>query len=156
VTVEAVISIPTTNRTFPTLIASAIISFGIAVPALAQSDSSAMSASIHSAGQSIKSAGSDTLVAVNDTYYAAKSALRDTDITANVKAAFHHDPTTHPYDIDVTTTAGVVTLEGKIPSHYVAARAKELAIETEGVRRVRDRMVIISAASSPGYSRRYY
>jgi len=50
-----------------TLIGSAIISFGIAVPALAQSDSSAVSASMRSAGQSIKSAGSDTLVAVNDT-----------------------------------------------------------------------------------------
>ena len=139
-----------------TLTALAIISFGIAVPALAQSDSSTASASMRSAGQSITSAGSDTLVVAENTYYAAKTALRDTDITANVKAAFHHDPTTHPYNIDVTTTAGVVTLEGKIPSHYVAMRARQLAIETEGVRRVRDRMVIISAASSPRYSRRYY
>jgi len=136
-----------------TLIVSAIISFGIAVPVLAQSDSSAASASMRSAGQSIKSAGSDTLAAARDSYYTAKTALRDTDITAKVKIAFHHDPTTHPYDIDVTTAAGVVTLEGKIPSHDVAVRAKQLAMETEGVRRVKDRMVIISAsaASSPRY-----
>jgi hyperosmotically inducible periplasmic protein len=134
-----------------TLIASAIISFGIAVPALAQSDSTSASASMRSAGQSIKSAGSDTWVATKDTYYAAKTALRDTDITAKVKTAFHRDPTTHPYDIDVTTTAGVVTLEGKIPSRDVAVRARQLAMETEGVRRVKDRMVIIMAASSPRY-----
>jgi osmotically-inducible protein OsmY len=133
--------------------ASAIVSFGIAVPALAQSDSTPASASMRSAGQSVKDAGSDTWVATKDTYYAAKTALRDTEITAKVKAAFHRDSTTHPYDIDVTTTAGIVTLEGKIPSHDVALRATRLAMETEGVRRVRDRMVIISAASSQAGSR---
>jgi osmotically-inducible protein OsmY len=127
-----------------TLMMFAIFSFGVAVPALAQSDSRAASTSIRSASQSVEDAGSDT-------YYAAKTALRDTEITAKVKAAFHHDSTTHPYDIDVTTTAGVVTLEGKIPSHDVALRARQLALATEGVRRVRDRMVIISAANSPGY-----
>jgi osmotically-inducible protein OsmY len=132
-----------------TLMASAILSFGVAVPVLAQSDSTATSTSIRSAGQFIKNAGSDTWAATKDTYYAAKTALCDTEITAKIKAAFHRDSTTHPYDIDVTTTAGVVTLEGKIPSHDVAVRAKQLAMETEGVRRVRDRMVIISAASSP-------
>jgi osmotically-inducible protein OsmY len=136
-----------------TLMASAILSFGIAVPALAQSDSTPASASMRSAGQSMKNAGSDTWAATKDTYYAAKTELRDTEVTAKVKAAFHRDSTTHPYDIDVTTTAGVVTLEGKIPSHDVAVRATQLAMETEGVRRVRDRMVIISAASSPGESR---
>jgi hypothetical protein len=136
-----------------TIIASAILSFGIAVPALAQSDSTPASTSMRSAGQSMKNAGSDTWVATKDTYYAAKTALRDTEITAKVKAAFHRDSTTHPYDIDVTTTAGIVTLEGKIPSHDVAVRATQLAMETEGVRRVRDRMVIISAASSLGESR---
>lgn len=134
-----------------TIMASAILSLAVAVPALAQSDSSAASASMRSAGQSIKHAGSDIRVATKDTYYAAKTALRDTETTAKVKAAFHRDSTTHPYDIDVTTTAGVVTLEGKIPSHDVAMRAKQLAMETEGVRRVRDRMVIISAASASGY-----
>jgi osmotically-inducible protein OsmY len=131
--------------------AFAILSFGVAVPALAQSDSRAAGTSIRSASQSVEDAGSDTWAASKDTYYAAKIALRDTETTARVKAAFHHDSTTHPYDIDVTTTAGVVTLEGKIPSHDVAVRARQLALATEGVRRVRDRMVIISAANSPGY-----
>jgi hypothetical protein len=133
--------------------ASAILSFGLAVPALAQSDNVPASTSMQSAGHSIKNAGSDTWAATKDTYHAAKTALRDTEITAKVKAALHRDSTTHPYDIDVTTTAKVVTLEGKIPSHDVAARAKQLAMETEGVRGVQDRMVIISAAGSPGESR---
>jgi osmotically-inducible protein OsmY len=139
-----------------TLMALAILSFGVAAPAFAQSDSSPASTSMHSAGQSIKHAGSDTWSATKDTYYAAKTALRDTELTAKVKLACHRDSTTHPYDIDVTTMAGVVTLEGKIPSRDVAVRATQLAMETEGVRRVRDRMVIISAASSPTYSRHDY
>jgi osmotically-inducible protein OsmY len=149
-----------------TFVALAILSVGISVSAVAQSDISPASTSIRSAGQSIKHAGSDTWAATKDTYHAAKTALRDTDITAKVKLAFHRDPTTHPYDIDVTTTAGVVTLEGKLPSHHVAMRAThklpshhvamratQLAMETEGVRGVRNQMVIIAAAGSPSESR---
>jgi osmotically-inducible protein OsmY len=139
-----------------TFAASGIFALGIAVPALAQSDSSPASASMRSAGQSMKQAGSDTWAATKDTYHAAKTALRDTEITAKVKAAFRRDSITHPYDIDVTTTAGVVTLEGEIPSHDVAVRATQLAMTTEGVRSLRDRMVIVSAATSPTYSRHDY
>jgi hyperosmotically inducible periplasmic protein len=117
------------------------------VPALAQSDVGAASTSMRSAGQSIENTSSDTWTEAKENYDTAKIALRDTEITAEVKAAFHRDSTTRPYDIDVTTLGGVVTLEGKIPSHDVAVRAKQLALETEGVRKVRDRMVIIAAGS---------
>ena len=134
------------TRTAWTFIASTILSFGVTVPALAQSDANPAATSVRAAGHSLENAGSDTWAATKDTYYAAKTVLRDTEITAKVKAALHHDSTTHPYDIDVTTTAGVVTLEGKISSHDVAERANQLAMETEGVRRVKDRLVIISAA----------
>jgi osmotically-inducible protein OsmY len=111
---------------------------------------------MRSAGHSLKQAGSDSWAATKDTYHAAKTALRDIEITAKVKAAFHRDSTIHPYDIDITTTAGVVTLEGKIPSRHVAVRATQLAMETEGVKRVDDQMVIISATGSPNYSRHDY
>jgi osmotically-inducible protein OsmY len=130
-----------------TLLASVIFSFGVVVPALAQSDISAASTSPRSAGQSIRNTSSETWAAAKENYDSANIALRDTEITAEVKAAFHRDSTTRPYDIDVTTLGGVVTLEGKIPSHDVAVRAKQLALETAGVRKVRDRMVIISAGS---------
>jgi osmotically-inducible protein OsmY len=133
-----------------TLMTAAILSFGIAVPALAQSNSTPASTLMHSAGQSMKNAGSNTWAATKDTYHAAKNALRDTETTAKVKLALHRDPTTHPYDIDVTTTAGVVTLQGKIPSHDVEVRAEKLAMETKGVRRVRNGMVIISSVGSQG------
>ena len=139
-----------------TLLASATLCLGIAAPALAQSDSVPASTSMRSAGHSLKQAGSDSWAATKDTYHAAKTALHDTEITAKVKAALHRDSTIHPYDIDVTTTAGVVTLEGKIPSHHVAVRATQLAMETEGVKRVDDQMVIISATGSPNYSRHDY
>jgi osmotically-inducible protein OsmY len=136
------------TRTAWALTASTIFSFGVTFPALAQSDNNPAGTSVRAAGHSLANAGSDTWAATKDTYYAAKTALRDTETTAKVKAALHHDSTTHPYDIDVTTTAGIVTLEGKISSHDVAVRADQLALETEGVRKVKDRMVIISPAGS--------
>ena len=133
-----------------TLMTVVLLSFGVAVPALAQSDRTPASTLMRSAGQSMENAGSDTWVATRDTYYATKIALRDTETTAKIKAALDRDPTTHPYDIYVTTTAGIVTLEGKISSHEVDVRVKKLAMATEGVRQIRDRMVIISSGSSPG------
>jgi hypothetical protein len=139
-----------------TLILLAIFSFGAALPALAQSDSYPASTSVCPPGHSVKSVSSETRAATKDSYYAAKSALSDTETTDRVKAALHRDLSTHSYDIDVTTTAGVVTLEGKVPSHDVAMRATQLAMDTEGVRGVKNRMVIISAAISPAYSRYDY
>jgi hyperosmotically inducible periplasmic protein len=137
-----------------TLVVSAILSLALAVPAMAQSNGAPASTLMHSAGESMKAAGSDTWAATKDTYHAAKTALHDTTITTKVKLALDRNSTTHPYHIHVATTAGVVTLNGKIPSPEVATRALQLAMATRGVRRVRDRMVVISGATSPSYTAR--
>ena len=64
------------------------------------------------AGQDMENAGSDTVAAGTDTYHATKRAVKDTTITAEVKAALEKDklPAT---EIHVHTRAGVVTLNGR-------------------------------------------
>jgi osmotically-inducible protein OsmY len=63
-------------------------------------------------------------------------ALRDLKTTAKVKAALLGDELTAHSQIHVSTAAGVVALSGNVPSPDVAARAQQLAKQTEGVKAV--------------------
>ena len=64
------------------------------------------------------------------------TALSDLKTTAKVKAALLGDQLTVHSHINVSTADGVVTLSGNVLSPYVAARAEELAKQTEGVKQV--------------------
>jgi osmotically-inducible protein OsmY len=64
------------------------------------------------------------------------TALSDLKTTAKVKAALLGDQLTVHSHIHVSTAAGVVTLSGNVLSPYVAARAEQLAKQTEGVKEV--------------------
>jgi osmotically-inducible protein OsmY len=64
------------------------------------------------------------------------TALSDLKTTAKVKAALMGDKLTADSHIHVGTAAGVVTLSGNVVSPYVAARAEQLAKQTEGVKEV--------------------
>ena len=64
------------------------------------------------------------------------TALSDLKITAKVKAALLGDQLTVHSHISVNTADGVVTLSGNVLSPYVAARAEELAKQTEGAKQV--------------------
>jgi Flp pilus assembly secretin CpaC len=64
------------------------------------------------------------------------TALSDLKTTAKVKAALMGDTLTVHSHIHVSTAAGVVTLSGNVLSPYVAARAEQLAKQTEGVKEV--------------------
>jgi BON domain len=66
----------------------------------------------------------------------AVAALRDLKTTAKVKAALLGDQLTMHSHIHVNTADGVVTLSGKVVSPWVAARAVQLAKQTEGVKEV--------------------
>jgi hyperosmotically inducible protein len=68
------------------------------------------------------------------------TALHDLKTTAKVKAALLGDQLTMHSHIHVNTAAGVVTLSGNVISPYVAARAEELAKQTEGVKEVVNKM----------------
>ncbi|MBF6570284.1 MAG: BON domain-containing protein [Candidatus Binataceae bacterium] len=92
-------------------------------------------------------AGEDTQRAVQNAYLGTVTALRDTAITAEIKAAFVSEMDIKSFDIHVTTTAGVVTLDGHVPNSDMAARVEAIAKNTEGVRDVANNLRISSSSS---------
>ena len=57
-------------------------------------------------------------------------------ITAAVKAKLATDGDINPFNIDVDTNEGVVTLQGRAAKQEARIKAERLARETDGVRRV--------------------
>ncbi|HLW78935.1 MAG TPA: BON domain-containing protein, partial [Terriglobia bacterium] len=62
-------------------------------------------------------------------------------------AAFGSGKDIRSGDIHVTTTAGVVTLNGQVPNSVVAARAEAIAKNIDGVRDVTNDLRVPSSAS---------
>lgn len=60
----------------------------------------------------------------------------DAAITATVKAKLAADGDINPFNIDVDTNEGVVTLQGRVAKPEARSKAEELARETSGVKRV--------------------
>jgi len=65
-----------------------------------------------------------------------KEQIDDASITTKVKAKLAADGDINPFNIDVDTNEGVVTLQGRVKSEGIRARAERLARETGGVKRV--------------------
>jgi hyperosmotically inducible periplasmic protein len=129
------------------ILPATILSLSMVVPAFGQTNPSA-STSMSAAGNSMKQAGSDTVGAAKHAYNGTATALRDTKITTKVKTALHDDSATEHSDIHVRTTAGVVTLKGRVPTSAMAARAEQLAQSTEGVREVDNKLAVAETAAS--------
>lgn len=72
--------------------------------------------------------------------YNAYGHLDDNDITRKLKLALDIDEHIDSTDIDVNTRNGVVQLSGKIDSHSDKERAIKLALNSRGVRAVKDDM----------------
>ena len=66
----------------------------------------------------------------------AGTQLDDAAITAKVKAKLAADGDINPFNIDVDTNEGVVTLQGRVSKEEARTKAERHARETEGVRRV--------------------
>ncbi len=115
------------------ILSAAVFGLMMAAPAFAQDNPGSPSASqsMRQAGEAAEQAGSDTLNAVTHVGKGTATALRDTKITTKVKVALHEDKVTEDSDIHVDTVAGVVTLSGHVPSPDAAARAEQLARQTE-------------------------
>ena len=62
--------------------------------------------------------------------------LRDTKTTGTVKAALELNRTVQPYDIEVSTDNGVVTLRGGVPDATVSNQAERVASAVPDVRQV--------------------
>ncbi|HYG64223.1 MAG TPA: BON domain-containing protein [Thermoanaerobaculia bacterium] len=60
----------------------------------------------------------------------------DAAITAAVKAKLTADGDINPFNIDVDTNEGVVTLQGRVEKEEARTKAEQLARDTDGVRRV--------------------
>lgn len=75
------------------------------------------------------------IVSVNET-------LSDGWITTKIQAQFFADPNVKSRSINVDTDNGIVTLSGTVENTASRQRALEIAQNTDGVRRVEDRLTI--------------
>ncbi|MGA7870057.1 MAG: BON domain-containing protein, partial [Candidatus Binatus sp.] len=102
----------------------------------------------HQAGEEVEQAGSDTAAAAKDAYHGTERAVKDTTITAEVKTALARDKNVGSSGIHVTTTAGIVTLKGNVPSPQMAEHAAQLAEQTNGVKSVNNQILVVSSVST--------
>ncbi|MDY7092343.1 MAG: BON domain-containing protein [Acidobacteriota bacterium] len=72
----------------------------------------------------------------------AGQALSDAEITAKVKSKLAADPEVNPFNIDVDTSEGVVTLTGRVTKEAARDEAGKLAARTKGVRSVQNRIKV--------------
>jgi hyperosmotically inducible periplasmic protein len=128
------------------------IALAVAPCAFAQMSSPAAEASPveaePSASESMHNAGHDVGDAAENAYSGTKTAVKDTTVTARVKAALHKDKTVRAAEIHVDTVAGVVTLSGNAPTTETATRAEEIAEKTKGVRSVKNDITVQAQSSS--------
>ncbi len=72
----------------------------------------------------------------------ATQPVADGTVTANVTGQFAKDDALKHADIDVTTSNGVVTLKGSVPSEAAHQHALEMARSSTGVKGVDDNLRI--------------
>ena len=132
------------KNTILAMVPAIALGIGLAIPALAQDASTSppvpASTSMHQAGKNTESAAKNA-------YVGTATALEDTKITTKLKTAFASGKDINSNDIHVTTTAGVVTLDGKVQNTDMAARVEAIATKTEGVRGVTNNLQVPSASS---------
>jgi osmotically-inducible protein OsmY len=79
----------------------------------------------------------------------AKGSVSDDAVTADVYAKYQRDDTLRHTDIAVTTTNGVVTLDGNVQSEDERQHAIDIARRSRGVTRVEDKLQVIEASPPP-------
>jgi hyperosmotically inducible protein len=127
-----------------TIVLAMVLGIGMAIPVFAQDT---VGNALASAGTSIRQAGDDTAGAAKSAYAETVTAVDDTMITTKVKAAFTSGKDIRSGDIHVTTTAGVVTLNGPVQNSDIAARAEAIARNTDGVRGVTNDLRVFPSTS---------
>jgi hyperosmotically inducible protein len=99
------------------------------------------------ASQSMHRPGEGAESPANHADQGVQVAVKDTTITAKVKAALHQDKEVSNDNIHVSTIAGVVSLKGAVSTKQAAVRAEEIAHETVGVRGVNNRLTVVNSQS---------
>ena len=75
-------------------------------------------------------------VSACSTTKSAGTQVDDAYITARVKAKLAADGEINPFNIDVDTNEGVVTLQGRVKKAETRTKAEQYARQTGGVKRV--------------------
>jgi len=75
-------------------------------------------------------------VSACSTTKSAGTQVDDASITARVKAKLAADGEINPFNIDVDTNEGVVTLQGRVKKAETRTKAEQYARQTGGVKRV--------------------
>jgi osmotically-inducible protein OsmY len=78
-----------------------------------------------------------------------KKPISDDAVTARILARYRPDKTLETANISVTTTRGVVTLDGLVPSETARRRAIQIAEEAGGAKRVEDSLRIVGETEPP-------
>jgi osmotically-inducible protein OsmY len=120
------------NKVLVTL-STMVFGIGLIIPVCAQDTNTnppvPASTSMHRAGQ-------DTEGAAKNAYVGTVTAADDTAITTKVKAALASGKGIKSNHIHVNTTAGMVTLKGRVQDSDMSARIEAIARNTKGVRGV--------------------
>lgn len=127
------------NKRVLTLMQAVVFGISLALPAFAQETGGT------SASTSMHRAGEDTESAAKNAYHGTATALDDTRITTEVKTALAMAKDLRSGQIHVTTTAGVVTLEGTVHDSAVSSRAETIAKSADGVRAVNNNLRVSSS-----------
>jgi osmotically-inducible protein OsmY len=90
--------------------------------------------------QRLDRAGSD----IREKAVEAGKAFDDATLTAKVKSALIAEPNLRSMTINVDSTAGVITLKGTTDSQENRQRAAQVASAVEGVRDVKNELVVVS------------
>jgi len=77
-----------------------------------------------------------TFAAACKTTVPVKMQIEDKEITAKVKTKLAADLDINPFNINVDTNEGVVTLQGRVKKEESRRKAEDYARDTEGVKRV--------------------
>jgi hyperosmotically inducible periplasmic protein len=115
------------------IVPAMVLGIGLTIPALAQETTTS---STVPASTSMHQAGADSEGAATNAYHGTVTALDDTRITTEVKTDLAAAKNLRSGQIHVTTTAGVVTLRGRVHNSAVATRAEAIARNASGVRGV--------------------
>jgi osmotically-inducible protein OsmY len=77
----------------------------------------------------------------------AADAIDDAWITTKIQSKYFLDPDIKGSAIDVTTKGGIVTLQGNVPTAAQQKSAEQIAVETDGVRRVNNQLKVAATTT---------
>lgn len=115
---------------------AALLSIAIGATGCGPQQSGTASEQMHEAGESAESAASSSGHMVTHAVEGAGIAISDTDITAKVKMALNESA------VHVTTSGGIVTLTGSVPSEADSTHARDVASRVAGVKDVENHLIV--------------